>query len=104
VRRGEVWEADLPHPIKRRPVLILSRDQMPVGRQEITVAFVTSKLRNTPAQVRLTPAEGLRLVSEVNLDSINTIPKDLLVKRLGMLSATKMLEVAAAINFALDLP
>jgi len=77
---------------------------MPAGRQEITVAYVTTKLRNTPAQVQLTPAEGLRRQSEVNLDSINTIPKKLLMKRMGALSATKMLEVAAAITFALDLP
>ena len=103
MRRGEIWQANLPFPTNPRPVLILSRDNMPAGRQEITVAYVTTKLRNTPAQVQLTPSEGLRRLSEVNLDSINTISKKLLVKRICALSSIRMLEVAAAVTFALDL-
>ncbi len=103
MKRGEVWYADLPAPANPRPVLILSRDSLPPGRDEITVAYLTTRLRGTPAQVRLTPAEdGVWKVSEVNLDAINTIPKRLLLRRICQLSADRMLEVQTAIAHALD--
>jgi mRNA interferase MazF len=105
VRRGEVWDADLPSPANPRPVLILSRDRMSARRQEITVAYLTTKIRMTRAEVRLTPADdGVAKVCVVNLDSINTIPKDWLTKRKCTLSPARMLEVADSIRFALDLP
>lgn len=105
MKRSEVWIAKLPKPIKRRPVLILSRDTMPAGREEITVAYLTSKMRNPKVEVRLTPADdGVARECVVNLDSINTIPKKLLVKRRCTLTRARMLEVAQAIKFALDLP
>jgi mRNA interferase MazF len=105
VKRGEVWEADLPLPAKPRPVLILSRDSMPASRPEITVAYLTTKSRNPRIEVSLTAKDdGVKRDSFVNLDSINTVPKDWLVKRRCTLSAAKMLEVADAIRVALDLP
>jgi mRNA interferase MazF len=105
MRRGEVWVADVPAPIGTRPVLILSRNQMPVSRPEITVAYLTTKARGSLAEVSLTPAEdGVARPCVVNLDSINTIPKDWLVRRRCTLSNARMLEVARAIQFALDLP
>jgi mRNA interferase MazF len=105
VKRGEVWVADLPPPANRRPVLILSRDSMPARRGEITVAYLTTKRRSPRVEVPLTAAaDGVARDCVVNLDSINTIPKQWLVQRQCMLSAVKMLAVAKAIRFALNLP
>jgi mRNA interferase MazF len=103
VRHGELWIADLPLEIKRRPVLILSRDKMPARREEITVAYVTSKKRYPGVEVLLTPADGVDQECVVNLDSINTIPKRWLERRIGKLSSAQMRQVSNAIRFALDL-
>ncbi len=100
-----MWIASLPLPIKRRPVLILSRDALPVGRPEITVAYLTSRRRDPTVAVFLTAAgDGVSRDSVVNLDSINTIPKRLLVRRQSTLTAAQMLEVADKIKNALGLP
>ncbi len=103
MKRGEVWWADLPEPAGRRPVLLLSRDSMPVGRGEITVAYLTSKVRHRDVEVPLTPADGVRRNCVVNLDSVNTIPKSALRARICVLSAARMDEVKAALVEALDL-
>lgn len=104
MKRGEVWEADLPQPIKRRPVLILSRDSLPAKRPEITVVYLTTRPRNPDVEVSLTAADdGVVKDCVVNLDSINTVPKNMLLYRVCTLSAAKMDEVALAIKAALSI-
>ncbi len=103
MKRGEVWWADLPPPVGRRPVLLLSSDRMPPGRGEITVAYITSTIRHRDVEVLLTPVDGMPRRCVVNLDSINTIPKSSLQGRICALSAAKMDEVKEAIVKALDL-
>lgn len=39
MRRGEVWWADLPAPVGRRPVLLLSRDRAYAVRNAIKFAL-----------------------------------------------------------------
>lgn len=105
MKRGEVWNAKLPLPAKSRPVLLLSRDSMPASRPEITVAYLTTKPRNPRVEVSLTrAADGVDRDCVVNLDSINTIPKDWLIDYQCTLSSAKMLEVAERIRAALDMP
>ena len=103
MRRGEVWWADLPPPIGRRPVLILSRDSMPAARREITVAYLTTTYRHTAVEVPLDASDGVPRPCVVNLDSINAIPKAALRRRICTLSAARMVEVKKAILEALDL-
>ena len=59
MKRGEVWWADLPAPVGRRPALLLSRDRAYAVRNAVTVAFLTTTVRNIPVEVRLTPADGV---------------------------------------------
>ena len=103
MKRGEVWWADLPAPIGRRPVLLLSRDSMPPGHPGITVAYLTSTIRHRTVEVLLTPADGVPRTSVVNLDAINTIPKSTLRSLICTLSPVKMDAVKAAIVEALGL-
>ena len=104
MKRGEVWDAKLLFPANPRPVLILSRDSMPASRPEITVAYLTTKPRNPRVEVALTAAaDGVKRDCVVNLDSINTIPKKLLDKRVCKLSPAKMDEVKQAILEAFDM-
>jgi mRNA interferase MazF len=104
MRRGEVWWGQLPAPIGRRPVVLLSRDAAYRVRAAITVAPITRIIRNIPVEVALDESDGLPSRCVANLDDIATIPKTLIKRRIAVLSVEKMQEVEAAIRFALDLP
>ena len=103
MRRGEVWWAELPPPIGRRPLLLLSRDAAYSVRTSVTVAVITRTIRHIPVEVPLGQEDGLPAKCVVNLDDILTIPRSRLVERITTLSVEKMTEVAKAIIFALDL-
>lgn len=103
MKHGEVWWADLPAPIGRRPVLLLSRDRAYAVRSAVTVAFLTTTIRHIPVEVALTSTDGVPKDCVVNLDVINTIPKSTLTRRICSLSKPKMADVARAIRFAIDL-
>lgn len=103
MKRGEVWWADLPQPYGRRPVVLLSRDEAYRIRSAVTVAEVTSTIRQIPVEVLLTKEDGLPKTCAVNLDTIITIQKDLLKERICLLSLQKIEEVNSAIKFALAL-
>jgi mRNA interferase MazF len=104
MRRGEVWWADLPLPVGRRPVVLLSRDEAYAVRNAVTVAEVTSTIRGIPVEVELGPDDGLPKKCVVNLDTIVTIRKDLLIERIAILRDEKIVQIDAAIKFALSLP
>ena len=103
MQRGEIWWAELPPPIGRRPVVLLSRDVAYRVRTSITVAIVTRVARNIPVEAPLGPEDGMPQQCVVNLDDILTIPKARLAERITMLSREKMAAVARAVIFALDL-
>jgi len=103
MRRGEVWWAELPSPVGKRPVLLLSRDSAYSVRTSVTVAIVTRTIRNIPVEVLLGQEDGMPAKCVVNLDDILTIPMSKLTDRITTLSMEKMNEVMKAISFALDL-
>ena len=100
MRRGEVWWADLPPPIGRRPVVLVSRDEAYTVRSLVMIAEVTTRPRGIPAEVALGQTEGVPRPSVANLDSIATVPKIGLRRYLGVLSPAKMRELDAALRFA----
>jgi len=101
MRRGEVWWTDQPEPIGRRPVLLLSRDEAYDVRNAVTVAQINSTIRNIPVEVPLDEKDGLPQKCVVNLDTITTIRKAILSKRICSLSSEKIEQVDKAIKFAL---
>ena len=103
MRRGEVWWAELPAPGGRRPVVLLSRDEAYAVRELVTVAPVTTRIRNIPVEVPLGPKEGLPKECVVNLDTITTIPKSMLSERISLLPASKISALDEAIRFALGM-
>lgn len=103
MKKGEVWWADLPLPVGRRPVVLLSRDEAYAVRNAVTVAEVTRTIRGIPVEVPLGPEDGLPQKGVVNLDTIATIRKELLVERITLLTSEKMELIRRAILFALDL-
>jgi mRNA interferase MazF len=103
VQRGDVWWGELPPPVGRRPLLLLSRDSAYRIRTSVTVAVITRTIRNIPVEVPLTEQDGMPVRCAVNLDNIITIPKSMLTERITKLSAGKLVDVTKAITFALDL-
>ncbi len=53
MRRGEVWWAELPQPIGRRPAVLLSSDAAYRARTSVTVAIITRTIRSIPVEVLL---------------------------------------------------
>ncbi len=103
MQRGEVWWAALPRPAGMRPVLILSRDKAVQVREAVTVAQVTRAVRSIPTEVPLDKNDGMPKPCVVNADVLLTIPKRMLLRRVGALSGAKMALVADAVRFALAL-
>ena len=103
MKRGEVWWAHLPKPLGRRPVVLLSRDEAYRVRAAVTVAEVTTTIRNIPVEVVLTKEDSLPKICVANLGTIITIRKDFLVERVCLLSSEKIEQINRAIKFALAL-
>lgn len=103
MKRGEIWWANQPKPIGRRPVVLLSRDEAYEVRNAVTVAQVTTVIRGLPVEVYLDEKDGLPRECVVNLDTITTIRKDILTEKISLLSAEKIRQVNEAIRFALGL-
>jgi mRNA interferase MazF len=103
MKRGEVWWADLETPDKKRPVLLLSRDEAYLVRSLVIIAPVTTRSRGIPAEVHLTEEDGMPQDCVINLDTITTVPKNCLRSRLTILSPGKLNKVEAAIRFALGM-
>jgi mRNA interferase MazF len=103
MRRGEVWWAELPAPAGRRPVLLLSRNEAYAVRALVTVAPVTTRARGIPSEVVLGRRDGLPKSGVANMDTITTIPKQVLSARITALEPAKLLAVDRALRFALGL-
>jgi mRNA interferase MazF len=103
MKRGEVWWAELPSPIGTRPVLLLSRNEAYAVRNAITVAEITTTIREIPVEVLLGPEDGLPKKCVVNLDTIVTIRKKSLKEKITMLDTEKIKQVNDAIKFSLDI-
>lgn len=95
-----MWEATVD---KRRPVVIVSRDDVRGVRSKATVAWVTTTIRSVPSEVALDHRDGLREASVVNCDELATINKSELVRRIGKLSEPRLADLEQALHFALQL-
>ncbi len=103
MHKGEIWWVNLPSPIGKRPVVLLSRDEAYSVRNAVTVAEVTSTIRNIPVEVNLGIEDGLPKKCVINLDTMITIRKELLTEKIADLVPEKIDKVNKAIKFALDL-
>jgi mRNA interferase MazF len=102
MKQYELWWADMPDPIGRRPVLLLSRNSAYGYLTGVVVAEITTTVRDIPVEVRLGRAEGLRERSVANLDNVHVIRKSLLRSRIGALDAPRRVEVKRALGYSLD--
>jgi len=100
VNRGEIWFAEVGR--KRRPVLVLTRPEVIDVRALVTVAEVTTSIRNIAAEVEF-ELEGIGLdqPSVINCDGLHTITKASLTTYAGSVSDDTMDRICAAIGYAL---
>lgn len=103
MKRGEIRWYKFKAPDKKRPVLILTRDFILDYLGEVTVAPITTTVRDIPSEVFLTKQDGMKRDCAINLDHIQTVSKGKIESLITTLSADKLQQVSDAIQFALNL-
>jgi mRNA interferase MazF len=103
MKRGEVRWYKFKHPDKKRPVVILTRNSILNYLGEVTVAPVTSTIRDIPSEVYLSPEDGMPKDCAINCDHLQTVAKSNLGTLITTLSREKLSELRKAVDFALDL-
>jgi len=103
MKRGEVRWYKFKHPDKKRPVVILTRNSILEYLGEVTIAPVTSTIRDIPSEVLLSRLDGMHNECAINCDHIQTVSKSNVGSMITTLSREKLSEVRNAINFALNL-
>ena len=101
LNRGDIHLCRFAPPDKERPVLILTRDSAIGHLSTVTVAPVTSTVREVPSEVILDVDDGMKGRCAVNLHNAVTISQERLARRVASLSGERMREVCAALRFAL---
>lgn len=103
MKHGEIRWYKFVNPDKKRPVLILTRDSVLEYLGEVTVAPVTSIIRDIPSEVFLSATDGMPRDCAVNCDHLQTVSKRKIGSLITFLPPEKMAEVGQAIRFALDI-
>jgi mRNA interferase MazF len=107
VNRGEFYLVQKPRsrdPRKQRVFVIVSRKVLiDSGFSTVICAPVYSRHDGLSTQVRVGPAEGLKLDSSIHCDEIVSLPKSLLTHFVGWLPAGRSAELNQALATALEL-
>ena len=103
MKRGEIRWYKFKTPDKKRPVLILTRDSVLEYLGEVTVAPITSIVRDIPSEVFLSKRDGMTMDCAANFDHIQTVSKGKIGSLITKLSTDKLKQVRNAIQFSLNL-
>lgn len=103
MKRGEVRWYKFAKPDKKRPVLILTRDSVLEYLGEVTVAPITTTIRDIPSEVFLAKGDGMPRDCAVNCDHLQTVSKGNIGPLITTLPPAKMLDVGRAVRFALEI-
>lgn len=101
IRRADIRWYRFSKPDKRRPVLILTRDSAIPYLGELSVAPLTTTIRNIPSEVHFDQHDGVPRLCAVNLDHVQTVSKGKIEGRITSLGRDRMAEVRRALLFAL---
>lgn len=100
VNRGEIWQYGFKRPDKRRPVLVLSRQEVIPLLHTVIVAPITSAIRGLPSEVSVGAGQGLKRESVVNLDHVQTVERARLTTFVGTVDPARMRQVCRALAVA----
>ena len=100
IARGEVWRYTFAAPDKRRPVLVISRQEAIDVLDTVMVAPITSSRRGLPSEVDLDSSDGLKTACTANLDHVHTVRKGDLRRFVTSLRPERMASVCRALAVA----
>ena len=103
MERGEVRWYKFHPPDKKRPVVILTRNSALLFLNEVTIAPITTTVRDIPSEVLLTAADGMSRTCAINFDHMQTVSKSKLGGLITTLGMEKLDQIRKAVEFALDL-
>jgi mRNA interferase MazF len=102
IARGDVRLYRFAAPDKQRPVVVLTRDSALQYLSTVTIAPITSTIRNVPSEVELDEENGMKGPCAVNLHNAITVSQERLGKRVAHLGPLIMREICRALRFSLD--
>ncbi len=94
--RGEVWWYERPD-AKRRPVLILTRNEAISKLNDVIAVPATGTVRGIAAEVPLEIDDGMRRPCALSLDNTFLARKALLVEKITTLDSERLAAVCAAL-------
>jgi mRNA interferase MazF len=95
---GQVWWADLD---KVRPVVVLTRASVAPLLSRVLVAPITTTVRDIPTEVTLDEGAGVAEGSVMNVDNVQLLPVDRLLRRAGAVGEDRWPEVCRAMANAI---
>jgi mRNA interferase MazF len=101
IERGDVRLVRFGAPDKERPVVILTRPSVLEYLSSVTVAPITSTVRDVPSQVRLDEEDGMKNPCAINAHNLQTVRRELIGRRVARLTGARMHALCAAIAFSL---
>jgi len=103
MERLEVRWYQFAKPNKKRPVVILTRTSIIDHLNEVTIAPLTSTIRDIPTEVILTEEDGVHSECAINCDHLQTVSKEKLGKLICVLPKSINEEISQSIKFALNI-
>lgn len=87
---------------KRRPVLVVSRNEAIPVLNNVVVAPVTSTIRTIPTCLAVGPDEGIDHDSTATFDNLAAVPRSVLTTRLGSLGPSGRRRICDALRALAD--
>lgn len=99
-QQGEVWWAEADD--KRRPVLVVTRNEAIPVLARVVVAPVTRTVRDIPTEIALGSDEGLPVDCAASFDNLQPVSRRLLSQRAGRLGPHRRGEICRALDALAD--
>ena len=99
VSRGDVWWFEPPQR-KRRPVVVLTRDEAIAPLNQLIAVPVTRVIRSIPTEVRLDADDGMPTECAVSVDNVVSVRAAFLTERITRLGPERMAQVCRALRNA----
>lgn len=100
IHQGDVWWAEAQD--KRRPVLIVTRNEAIPVLNQVLVAPITRTIRGIPTEIRLGHENGLASPCVANFDILQPLNVSRLAGRVGKLDVEQLDEICRALRALSD--
>jgi mRNA interferase MazF len=103
MNQGEIRWYKFKEPNKQRPVLILTRSDLIPLLNAVSVAEISTTIRDNDSEVWLDESDGMPERRAANLANIQTVPKSKMGASIAQLSNERLGELRSAIEFVFNL-